>query len=90
MTRFYISSLDLDKWIHQNRAEYDGLFEEGCLLDNFVVNTKRGVAAIYEHFVNTGTSDYYVEFQSYKENAVSDIVMKNWFDFERRVVNDES
>lgn len=82
MTCFYIGSNKLDMWLHQNRAECIGNHVEGCLLDNFIVSTKRGVAAIYEHCLNEWSSNYYVEFEPDKK--CSGTVMRNWYDFEAR------
>lgn len=77
-TTFIIGSCDLDKWMHQNKASYTGEFVEGCLLDNFVVVTRRGFAAIYEKYLNPNSSCYLVEFQ---KGAAQD-VMRNWYKFE--------
>lgn len=49
MTRFYLNAGALGRWMHQNKALYTGAYVEGVLIDSFVVETKRGVAAIYEH-----------------------------------------
>lgn len=81
MTRFYIDSRDFDKWMHQNAGEYVGEFAEGCLLDNFVVMTKRGFAAFYEHYLNEWSSDYYVEF----EPGAAQGVFANWYKFEAEI-----
>ena len=81
MTTFYLDPKDFDKWIHQNRAHYTGDFEEGVLLDNFVVITKRGFAAFYEHYLNEWSSDYYVEFQS----GTAQDVFNNWYEFEEKM-----
>ena len=62
MTRLYIPARNMNTWLHQNKAETAD-FREGCLLDNFIVWTKRGVAAIYEHCLNSWSSDYLVEFE---------------------------
>lgn len=88
MTRFYIGHSELNKWIHQNKAEYSEYWQDGCLLDSFVVFTKRGMAAFYEHPLNEWCSDYYVEFQSGKEMEKTNIVMENWLNFERRIASD--
>ena len=80
MTQFHIRGSDLEKWMHQNKAEYTGNFVEGCLLDNFVVATKRGFAALYEHPLNEWSSDYIVEF----EPGVAQIVWRRWYEFEER------
>lgn len=87
MTRFYIRPSKLDMWLHQNRAENTGSCVECRLLDNFTVITKRGVAAIYEHYLNEWTSNYYVEFEPIK--GCSGLVMKNWYEFESRYAEDD-
>ena len=76
MTKFYMSPKYLGMWLHQNNAETsDGA--DGCLLDNFLVETKRGYAGIYEHYLNGWSSDYYVEFQTGEASEV----FKNWHAF---------
>ena len=67
-----------EKWIHQNGAEYTGDYIEGCLLDSFVMVTRRGFAAFYENYINEWTSDYYVEFQP----GAAQAVFSNWYKFE--------
>ena len=69
---------EFDRWMQQNGAEYTGDYVEGVLLDSFIVATRRGYAAFYEHYVNTWTSDYYVEFQP---GAAQD-VFSAWYEFE--------
>lgn len=65
ITRFYIGSgKEFKTWCKQNAAQYTGAYVEGCLLDNFIMITKRGYAAFYEHYLNEWRSDYSVEFQS--------------------------
>ena len=78
MTTFRIGPADLEKWMHQNEAEYTGAFAPGCLLDNFVLACKRGFAAFYEHYLNCWSSDYLVEF----EPGPAQGVWKNWYEFE--------
>lgn len=63
ITTFLLAPAELEKWMHQNKAIYTGDFVEGCLLDNFIVQTKRGHAAIMEHYLNPNSSDYIVYFQ---------------------------
>ena len=84
VTKFYIDSNNLEKWIHQNNAEYTGAFYEGCLLDNFVLVTDKGFAAVYEHYVNCWTSDYYVEYQK----GAAQKVWKKWYDFEKKYLEE--
>lgn len=78
MKKFLLGSTDLDKWLYQNKATPTGDCEEGCLLDNMVVFTKRGVAGIYEHYMNSNSSCYYIEFEPGEGRNVWD----NWETFE--------
>ena len=85
MTQFCIGSTKLDKWLHQNKAHYTGAGCEGCLLENFIVETKRGYAAIYEHYLNPNSSDYRIEFVDFKngwKNGECDALWARWYDFE--------
>ena len=78
MTRFYLNAGALGRWMHQNK---------GVLVDSFVVETKRGVAAIYEHYLNEWTSNYYVEFTDYKngfKNGEVDKIWSDWYAFEEK------
>lgn len=61
MTIFLLKG-DLNRWLHQNEAEYTGDFFDGCLLDNFIVSCKNGIAALYEHYLNCWSSCYEVHF----------------------------
>lgn len=72
----------LDKWMHQNSAEYTGDFLDGVMLDNFVVWTKRGAAAFYENALNSWSSEYRVEF----EPGDAPNVWKRWEAFEEQYV----
>ena len=58
----FLLNMNLVKWMHQNNAEYTGEFFDGCLLDNFIVTCKNGVAALYEHYCNEWSSCYEVHF----------------------------
>lgn len=79
ITTFYLrGGKDFDKWVHQNKAEYSGDFVEGCLLDNFVMVTKRGFAAFYETPCSEWCSKYRVVFQ---KGAAQD-VFREWYKFE--------
>ena len=67
--------------------QYTGAYVEGVLVDSFVVETKRGVAAIYEHYLNEWTSNYYVEFTDYKngfKNGEVDKIWSDWYAFEEK------
>jgi hypothetical protein len=76
---FLINPINLNRWMQQNKAEYTGDFLDGCLLDNFVVKTKRGYAAVYEKYVNEGMSTYRIEWQA----GNADNVFANWYMFEQ-------
>jgi hypothetical protein len=78
ITTIRLGSRELDKWMHQNQAEYTGDFVEGCLLDCFVLWCKRGVAAVYEHALNDWSSEYLVEFQ----RGDGHDVWERWYEFE--------
>lgn len=84
MTRFYLNAGALGRWMHQNKAQYTGAYVEGVLVDSFVVETKRGVAAIYEHYLNEWTSNYCVEFTPYKSGAEVNELWKEWNEFEEK------
>ena len=79
------SDVTLEKWLHQNKAEFIGDFVEGVLLDNFVVATTRGIAAVYETYLNSNSSYYRIEFEPYPGQAV----MRNWYKFEKSVEETE-
>ena len=80
MVKRFLLNCSLEKWLHQNRAVYTGDFLDGCLLDNFVVWTNRGVAAVYEHYLNANSSCYEIAFQAGDGAAV----WEEWRDFENR------
>lgn len=82
MTRFYMNPLHFEKWFYQNKGIYSGDFVEGCLLDNFIVLTKRGAAAFYENYINPNQSNYYVEFQPFTETDAAQAVFKKFYEFE--------
>ena len=52
VTYFYLNPFQLEKFMHQNNAEYTGDYFPGCLLDNFIIACKRGYAFIYNHYLN--------------------------------------
>ena len=59
MKTFYIDNLD--KWLHQNAADiWD--FSEGSLIDNYIVRTRRGYAAIIEKYATEWSSRHKVYF----------------------------
>lgn len=66
ITVFNLDPMNLDKWMHQNKASYTGEYREGNLIDSFILSCKRGYAALYETYSNEWNSTYTVEFMPYK------------------------
>ena len=55
---------DLAKWIKQNAGTIVDCIE-GCLLDNLMVDCKRGTAYIFEEYVNANSSRYHAYWIKY-------------------------
>lgn len=85
-TGFYMNPCDLDKYMHQNKAQYTEMFVEGCLQDNFVLECKRGYLFCYEHFLNSWFSDlecYFIPYKLAKTNPDAyDNAFSAWYEFE--------
>lgn len=64
--KYFELNMSIDKWMHQNDAECLEFFE-GCLLDNYLLYCKRGNAFVYEHYLNSNSSNYRVMFFTHKE-----------------------
>lgn len=79
MTEFNLNPKYFDMWLHQNNGVYTGDFVDGCLLDNFIVATKRGYAAFYEKACTTWTSCYHVYFEPYP----AEHLFEQWYEFEK-------
>ena len=91
LKEFYLNPLQFNKWAHQNDVEYTGACIDGVLLDNFVVITKHGMAAIYEHYVNPNMSNYRVVFQrrgKLEEGRDYIALWHNWYKFEDREIEE--
>ena len=80
MKRFLLN--DPEKWMHQNQAGTTGDFVEGCLLDNFIVQCKHGVAALYEHYCNCWSSCYEVHFARTESEARD--LFEEFYTFQKR------
>ena len=65
MKQYTLSAGNLDKFLYQNRAEVIDCIE-GCLLDNLLCYTRRGILMLKEHYINCWTSDYIVSFVPFK------------------------
>lgn len=59
----YDFKMNLDKWLKQNDAEIIDVIE-GCLIDSYLISTKRGTAAIMETYVNPWTSKHTLYFST--------------------------
>jgi len=64
MKIYRLSAGDLEKFLHQNKVEVIDCIE-GCLLDNLLCCTRRGVILLQEHYINEWSSDYMVYFAPY-------------------------
>ena len=63
ITKLLIEPASLDKWLSQNDGEIINCVE-GVLQDNYLVSTRRGIAAIYEHPLNCWSSVLRIEYQA--------------------------
>lgn len=77
---YRFESMTIDKWIHQNSAIVED-FLDGCLLDNMLLQTRRGVAFVKETFINTWCSTYTLYFAAYKDLDAVDAVYNMWSEF---------
>ena len=75
----YFKVRNMDKWMHQNSARYTGAFFEGCLLDNFVLDCKRGYAFVYERYVSPNMSEYAIKFAPYKDKELCDELWQEFY-----------
>ena len=61
---------EIEKLIHQNQA-IELEYKEGCLLDNYLIATKRGYMAIIEQYVNCWSSCYKCYFSTNESDIYS-------------------
>jgi hypothetical protein len=78
--KYEFNGLSIDKWIHQNNAVVID-FLDGCLLDNMLLQTRRGVAFVKETIVNTWCSTYTLYFAANKDAGAADTVYNMWNEF---------
>ena len=71
---------DMDKWMHQNSARYTGAFFEGVLLDNYVLDCRRGYAAVYERYATPNSSVPHIKFAPYKDRAAVDALWSEFYE----------
>ena len=77
---YRFESMTIDKWIHQNGAIVED-FLEGCLLDNMLLQTRRGVAFVKETALNVWSSTYTLYFAAYTDAGAVDAVYNMWSEF---------
>ena len=77
---YRFESMTIDKWIHQNDAIVEDFFD-GCLLDNMLLQTRRGVAFVKETALNVWSSTYTLYFAAYKDAGAVDAVYNMWSEF---------
>ena len=83
MKVYVLNPSAINKFMHQNNAEYTGDFVEGSLLDNFIISCKRGFIAVYEKYVNPNSSEYLFKFAAYKNKEDVDCLFSEFIEFER-------
>lgn len=88
--RFLINSGEnFNTWFRTNKAEYTDYYVEGSLLDNFIVETKHGVAAFYERYCTAWESNYFVEFARFGNEEGYKEVFDHWYRFEEAYDEDD-
>ena len=70
---------DIDKLIRQNDGEVIDCIE-GCLLDDMLVECKRGLMAILETYINSNMSGYRIYFSKDRDE-----IWKLWEDRQKAV-----
>ena len=61
MKKYNLNPRYLEKWIRQNGAAVLDIID-GVLLDNFLIECKRGAAVVKETYINSNMSGYTVYF----------------------------
>ena len=81
---------ELDKWIHQNNGEVIDI-AEGSLIDNIIIDCKRGTCFIFEEYKTEWTSAYHAFFFPEKEYNSADYntTEYNWY-IRKEVLENES
>lgn len=63
MKTYKLNPRNLEKFIYQNAGEIVDCLD-GCLLDDLLLYTRRGLVAIFESYVNSNQSDFTVYFST--------------------------
>lgn len=61
MKKYNLNPAYLNKWIKQNGGSIIDMLD-GSLLDDYLIECKRGAAVIREHYINPNLSGYTVIF----------------------------
>lgn len=62
-TEMILRSMSIDTWIKQNKGEIIDIIE-GCLLDTYLIECKRGYAIAREHYLNNCSSTHKITWQA--------------------------
>lgn len=74
-----------EKWMHQNGAEFTGAYVEGTLLDNYILQCKRGWCAVYERYATPNSSYHEFRFVPYSDQRGCDELWAEFMEFEESV-----
>jgi hypothetical protein len=76
---------DEEKWMHQNEAKYTTAYVEGTLLDNYILECKRGWCAVYERYATPNSSYHEFRFAPFKNQRECDELWAEFMAFEESV-----
>lgn len=76
---------DEKKWMHQNGAEFTGAYVEGTLLDNYILQCRRGWCAVYERYATPNNSYHEFRFTPYSDQTECDALWAEFMEFEERL-----
>ena len=88
MIKSYIMDLSFDKWIHQNTINDDIYWVDamdGCLIDNYFIETKNGVAILKEKYINAWTSQHVLYFARNKNHDDIMLLYQMWDDLKEQL-----
>ena len=77
MKTFKLTYSSFKKWAYQNDAQIIETVE-GCLLDNYLLGCKNGMAIAYETYKNCWNSVYTIKFERFHPNIQ---IFMEWYNF---------
>ena len=63
MKKYKVNNLNIEKFLHQNKGEIISCID-GTLIDNYLIENKRGYIILMETYVNCWTSNYSLLFST--------------------------